>query len=441
MSDSAQPRRELSRQLGLWDSVAIIVGVVIGVGIFRVPASIAEYLSSPLLVLGVWVAGGLLALCGGLCYAELSAAFPRTGGDYVYLRESYGPCLGFLFGWTQLLVIRPGNLASIAFIFAEYAAYFVPLSPWGIRVLAVAAIALLTWINLYGLRFGRAAQNLLAAAKVLGLVVLALVGLAVAQAVNLEVSVPPPTPLPLPLALGTALIFVMWTYGGWNESTYVAGEMKAPSRDLPRSIALALFLIVGLYLVLNTAYLAGIPPDQLPKSEMVAAVLVEKFLGGPGGGLVAALVIVSALGALNGIVLTSGRLTYAFGADHPRFELLARVHHQFRTPAAALLLNGLWSALLVCSGTFDQLVAYTSAVTWVFFALIAAGLFVLRRKYPDLERPYRVWGPLVVLFAAASLWLTYSAVAYSPLGSLAGLGILLAGLPLYYFTRPRAPRV
>ena len=441
MSDSAQPRRELSRQLGLWDSVAIIVGVVIGVGIFRVPASIAEYLSSPLLVLGVWVAGGLLALCGGLCYAELSAAFPRTGGDYVYLRESYGPCLGCLFGWTQLLVIRPGNLASIAFIFAEYAAYFVPLSPWGIRVLAVAAIALLTWINLYGLRFGRAAQNLLAAAKVLGLVVLALVGLAVAQAVNLEVSVPPPTPLPLPLALGTALIFVMWTYGGWNESTYVAGEMKAPSRDLPRSIALALFLIVGLYLVLNTAYLAGIPPDQLPKSEMVAAVLVEKFLGGPGGGLVAALVIVSALGALNGIVLTSGRLTYAFGADHPRFELLARVHHQFRTPAAALLLNGLWSALLVCSGTFDQLVAYTSAVTWVFFALIAAGLFVLRRKYPDLERPYRVWGPLVVLFAAASLWLTYSAVAYSPLGSLAGLGILLAGLPLYYFTRPRAPRV
>ncbi|MSR84596.1 MAG: amino acid permease [Candidatus Latescibacteria bacterium] len=441
MSGSAKSREELSRQLGLWDSVAIIVGVVIGVGIFRVPASIAEYLSSPLLVLGVWVAGGLLALCGGLCYAELSAAFPRTGGDYVYLREAYGPCLSFLFGWTQLLVIRPGNLAGIAVIFAEYAAYFLPLSPWGIRALALSAILLLTALNLWGLRFGRAAQNLLAIAKVLGLVLLTLVGLAVARLVNLEVSTPPPTPLPLPLALGTALIFVMWTYGGWNESTYVAGEMKNPARDLPRSIALALALVVALYLALNAVYLACIPPDQLPKSEMVAAVVVEKFLGGPGGGLIAALVVVSALGALNGTVLTSGRLTYAFGADHPRFELLARVHNQFRTPAPALVLNGLWSAVLVCSGTFDQLVAYTSAVTWLFFALIAVGLFILRRKHPDLERPYRIWAPLVVLFVAASLWLTYSAVAYSPLGSLAGLGILLAGLPLYYlvFSRP-APR-
>lgn len=441
MNGSAGPGQELSRQLGLLDSMAIIVGVVIGVGIFRVPASIAEYLSSPLLVLAVWVAGGLLALCGGLCYAELSAAFPRTGGDYVYLRESYGPCPGFLFGWTQLLVIRPGNIAGIAFIFAEYAAYFVSLSPWGIRALAVGTIALLTGLNLWGLRFGRAAQNLLAAAKILGLLLLALVGLAVARAVNLEVSPPPPTELPLPLALGTALIFVMWTYGGWNESTYVAGEMKNPARDLPRSIALALFLILALYLALNAAYLACIPPSQMPQSEMVAALLVEQFLGGPGGGLIAVLVMVSALGALNGMVLTSGRLTYAFGADHPRFGLLARVHRQFRTPAPALLLNGLWSVLLVCTGTFDQLVAYTSAVTWLFFALIAAGLFLLRRLHPALERPYRVWAPLPVLFAAASLWLTYSAVAYSPLGSLAGLGILLAGLPLYYFVLSRpAPR-
>ena len=439
---SAKPGQELSRQLGLLDSVAIIVGVVIGVGIFRVPASIAEYLSSPLLVLAVWVVGGLLSLCGGLCYAELSAAFPRTGGDYVYLREAYGPGLGFLFGWTQLLVIRPGDLASIAVIFAEYAAYFVPLSPWGIRIAAATAIVIFTLLNLWGLRFGRAAQNLLAAAKVLGLLLLAFIGLTLAKTANLEVSTTPPTPLPLPLALGTALIFVMWTYGGWNESTYVAGEMKNPSRDLPRSIALALVLVVGLYLALNAAYLACIPPEQLPKSEMVAAVVVEKFLGGPGGGLVALLVVVSSLGALNGTVLTSGRLTYAFGADHPRFEPLARVHSTFRTPAPALLFNGLWSVVLVCSGTFDQLIAYTSAVTWLFFALIAAGLFVLRRRHPDLARPYRVRAPLVVLFVAASLWLTYSAVAYSPLGSLAGLGILLAGLPLYYFFfRFRVPRV
>jgi len=425
--------RALSRQLGLLDSAAIIVGVVIGVGIFRVPASIAAYLSSPLLVLAAWVAGGLLALCGGLCYAELAASFPKSGGDYVYLRESYGPAVGFLFGWTQLLVVRPGSIAGIAFIFAEYAAHFFPLSLWGVRAVAIAAILLLTALNLRGLRFGRAAQNLLSAAKILGVLGLALAGLAVADASRLWSAPPLPAPASLPLAFGTALIFVMWTYGGWNESTYVAGEMKNPARHLPASIALGLFIILALYLGLNAVYLACIPADQIARTEMVAALLAEQLFGQAGGSLIAALVALSALGALNGMVLTSGRLGYAFGADHPRFGSLARVHSLYRTPAVALALNGLWSALLVCSGTFDQLVAYTSAVTWLFFALTAAGLFVLRCKFPDLERPYRVWSPLPVLFLGASLWLTYSAVDYSPAGALLGLAILLAGWPLYRF--------
>jgi len=431
----------LRRQLGLVDSVAIIVGIIIGVGIFRVPSSIAGYLHTPALILAAWIVGGLLALCGGLCYAELSASLPETGGDYVYLRESYGPAASFLFGWTKLLVVRPGSIASISFVFAGYAGYFLPLSPMGTRAMAIGAIVLLTAINLFGLRLGKTTQNLLAAAKVLGLLLLALFGLSLGkgslgnlQAVSAEAS-----PSSLAGAFGIALIFVLWTYGGWNESTYVAGEMRRPARDLPRSIAIGIFGILVLYLGINAAYLYNIPLSEMADSEMVASVLADRLFGPSGGTLIALLVMISALGALNGLILTGARISYAFGDDHPGLGRLAKVHVRYHTPARALLLNAVWSIVLVFSGTFDRLVSYTSAVTWLFYGLTAGSLFILRKRFPDLKRPYKTWGYPVVpaIFLTVSLWLVYNTLTYSPSGAFYGVALMLVGLPVYLFSRKR----
>lgn len=432
----------LRRQLGLIDSVAIIVGIIIGVGIFRAPSSIAGYLHTPSLILAAWIVGGLLALCGGLCYAELSASLPRTGGDYVYLRESYGPAVSFLFGWTKLLVVRPGSIASISFVFAGYAGYFLPLSPMGTRAMAIGAILLLTAINLFGLRLGKTTQNLLAAAKVLGLLLLALFGLSLGKGSlgNLQTVSSAAPPASLPGAFGVALIFVLWTYGGWNESTYVAGEMRRPARDLPRSIAIGIFGILVLYLAINAAYLYNIPLSAMADSEMVASALADRLFGPSGGTLIALLVMISALGALNGLILTGARISYAFGDDNPSLGRLAKVHVRYHTPARALLLNAVWSIGLVFSGTFDHLVSYTSAVTWLFYGLVGGSLFILRRRFPDLERPYRTWGYPVVpaIFVVVSLWLVYNTLIYSPSGAFYGVALMLVGFPVYLFSRKRA---
>ncbi|MDP6776582.1 MAG: amino acid permease, partial [Candidatus Latescibacteria bacterium] len=429
----------LLRQLTLLDSIAIIVGIIIGVGIFRVPSSIATYLHSPWLILAAWIVGGLLALCGGLCYAELSASLPRTGGDYVYLRESYGRAVGFLFGWTKLLVVRPGSIAGIAYIFAGYAAYFLPMSPLSTRLVAIAAIAALTLVNLVGLRFGKSAQNILVAAKILGVLMLGIVGLGLSsgQLPSAGAIAGRADALSLPAAFGLALIFVMWTYGGWNEGTYVAEEMQNPERDLPRSIVIGILGVLVLYILLNSAYLLCIPLSEMQGSEMAASLLAERLFGALGGRLIALIVMVFALGALNGLILTGARISYALGSDHGAFGAIAWVHDRFRTPAVALLMNGAWASVLVFSGTFDRLVSYTGAVTWLFFGLTGGSLFILRRRLPDLVRPYKVWGyPAVpAIFLAVSLWLTYNTLMYSPSGAVLGVIIMLTGLPVYLLTR------
>ena len=429
----------LLRQLTLVDSTAIIVGIIIGVGIFRVPGSIATYLHSPWIILAAWVVGGLLALCGGLCYAELSASLPRTGGDYVYLRESYGRGVGFLFGWTKLLVVRPGSIAGIAYIFAGYAAYFLPLSPLTTRLVAIAAIAALTFLNFVGLRFGKSAQNILVAAKIVGVLVLGIVGLALGGSHFSAADTASEHALSLPAAFGLALIFVMWTYGGWNEGTYVAEEMQHPTRDLPRSIVLGILGVLVLYILLNGAYLLRIPLSEMQGSEMAASLLAERLFGAYGGRLIALTVMVFALGALNGLILTGARISYALGSDHGAFGAIAEVHSRFRTPAVALLINGAWASVLAFSGTFDRLVSYTSAVTWLFFALTGGSLFILRKRLPDLVRPYKVWGyPFIpAIFLAVSLWLTYNTLMYSPSGAVLGVAIMLTGLPVYLLTRRR----
>jgi len=432
----------LPRTLGMLDSVAIIVGIIIGVGIFRVPGSIAGYLDSPSVILAAWVVGGVLSLCGALCYAELAASLPRTGGGYVYLREAYGPGLGFTFAWTELLVTRAGSIASIAFIFAGYVAYFFPLSPVGMKAVAGGAILILTAVNVFGLRFGKSVQNTLSVLKVLAVLGLGLFALWLGKGdpQHLRPAQEGTGTLPGVVSFGMALIFVLWTYGGWHESTNVAGEMRHPRRDLPMSLLIGTVGIIALYVLANVAYLYCIPLSEMAGSEMVGAQLAERLFGTRGGTILASIVLVSALGALNGLILTGARISYALANDHPAFGRIGKVHTRYRTPAFALILNGAWAILLVLSGTFDRLISYTSAVTWLFFGLTGAGIFVLRRKFPDLERPYTVWGYPVVpaIFIAASIWLVYNTVMYSPTGSLFGVGIMVLGVPLYLFSRRSA---
>ena len=434
MGDKA-PGPALVRDLGVTDSVAIMVGVIIGVGIFRVPGSIAGYLHFPSAILAAWVVGGLLALCGGLCYAELSASLPKTGGDYIYLQEAYGPCIGFLFGWTKLLVIRPGSIAGVAFIFSGYAAYFLPLQVWGVRMVAVSVILLLTALNFFGLRYGKLAQNLLVLGKIAGILFLIGAGLFLGEG-SLELApIESQGTVSLLGAFGMALIFVMWTYGGWNESTYVAGEMHRPAKDLPSSIALGIALTILLYVLINAVYLYRVPISQMAGSEMVASLFAENLFGHVGGTMIAATIMLFALGAVNGLVLTGGRISLAFGSDYEGLGRMADVHRQYRTPAVGLILNGLWASALVASGTFDQLVSYTSAVTWLFSGLVGLAVFVLRQKRPEMDRPYRVWAPLPCVFVVVSLWLFYNTLIYSPTEAFLGVAIMLAGLPVYLFVR------
>ena len=421
--------RELIRALGVTDSVAIMVGVMIGVGIFRVPGSIAAHLHAPSAVLSAWIVGGLLALCGGLCYAELSASLPKAGGDYVYLRDAYGSTVGFLFGWTKLLVIRPGSIAGIAFIFAGYADYFVPLHAFGTRAIAVGAILVLTAVNLFGLRYGKQAQNLLVVGKLAGILFLIGAGFLSGEGSFDPDPVESREALPFLGAFGMALIFIMWTYGGWNESTYMAEEMRRPTKDLPSSIAGGIGVTALLYVLINAAYLYRVPSSMMANSEMVASLLAERLFGPAGGAVIAGTIMLFALGAVNGLILTGGRISYAFGNDQVAFGRLASVHGRYRTPAVGLILNGLWASVLVASGEFDRLVSYTSAVTWFFFGLTGASVYVLRRKRAALARPYRVWGLIPAIFVVSSAWLFYNTLLYSPREALLGVAIMLSGLP------------
>jgi amino acid transporter len=416
-----------------------MIGIIIGVGIFRTPSNVAGALTSPALVILAWVIGGALSLCGALCYAELGAAMPRTGGDYVYLRESYGRIVGFLFGWTQILVIRVGSIAGVAFIFGEYLGTLFPFPDLGVKAAAVGAILLLTGVNLAGVRPGTWTQKILTVVKIASVVALASLPFLLGRgdAANFQPGPGAKTDASLFGAMGFALIFVLWTYGGWNESNYVAGEMKKPKRDLPISLLLGTLIITGLYVAVNLAYIYCLPLAKIAESKGVAADVSKILFGSTGKTVVAIVVMVSALGGLNGLILTSGRLSYAMGRDHFLFRWIGGVHRRTETPVAALIFNAVLASILVFWGTFEMLVLYTAAVFWVFFGLAGVGVIVLRWRFPDLERPYRVWGfPVVpLLFIASSAWMVYSAVAYKPKGSLIALGIMAAGLPFYFFSR------
>ncbi len=430
------------RELNLWDASAIVVGCIIGAGIFRVPHAIAQHLQNPLAILLTWVAGGVLSMTGALCYAELAGLFPKTGGDYIYLRETYGSLVSFLFGWTKLFVERTGTIAIIAFVFSEYVSYLVGFPKDYTRAVAVAAIVALTAANMVGLKYGKTIQNIFTTIKVLALAFIIILGLLflpreIHQGHIFPLVTGERFSFSMIQSAGLALIFVLWTYGGWTEAAYVAEEVENPSRNLPLAIIGGLAGVTLLYILINLVYYLYLSGSEIRETKLVASAVVEKMIGPWGGKLVALFVAFSTFGALNGYILTGGRILYALGEDHALFRKLSTVHVRFHTPFVALVFNGACAVILVLTKTFDQLMEYTTIIISIFFALTGISVMILRHKRPNEFRPYKVWGyPLTpVIFVASTFLFIGNAIATEPGESLFGFVLASFGLILYFVSR------
>jgi len=424
------------RQLGFFDAVCMMVGIVIGVGIYESPPRVAANVSDPTALLLAWALGGVLAFIGALCYAELATAYPRSGGDYVYLTRAYGSWVGFLYGWAELLVIRTGSIAAMSFVFSDYMTRIFPLGPRSSVVYAVCIVGLLSLVNVRGVREGTWTQNVLTVSKVLGISMIVLIGV-------FSALTPGSSPSPSAISSGSfplAMIFVLWTYGGWHENAYIAAEVKEPQRNIPRSLLFGTGLVTLMYLAINWAFLRGLGFQKVRASQAVAADVLSLSFGSAGAHLMVILVAVSALGAVNGQIFTGARISYALGQDHWSLSRLGTWSDRFGTPTWALITQALITmTLIVTIGSrngFEALVKYTAAVFWFFFLLTGVSLFVLRWKDREQARPYLVIGyPLTPLvFCMSSAYMLYGSLSYAPQESLLGAAIVLVGLPLYWLS-------
>ena len=422
---------EYKKELSLFDSTCLIVGIIIGVGIYQTAPEVARGAFSWWGVMLIWTAGGVISLFGALGYAELASAYPGQGGDYIYLSRAFGNWAGFLFGWVQLCIVRPGDIAVMAFAFATYfKTFFEPFTGDSITY-ACAAVAALTAINILGVKEGKWTQNILTIAKVLGL-------LFIAGAAMFSSGEPRGAEAFDPLPLSLALILTMFTYGGWNEMAYVAGEVRNPGRNIVRAIVIGTVAVTLIYLVVNAAFLHVLGYAGVATSGAVATDAVSAVLPGIGNRLISALVCLSALGAVNGLVFAGSRISFALGAGHRAFRLLSRWNRKTSTPAWALAVQGAIAiVLIVVLGSFVNTLLYTAAAVYSFYLASNLAVPILRRKEPDRPRPYRVTGYPVttVIFCCVCAFLIYGAVVYQPWIAASSLGILLLGLPIYFLWR------
>jgi APA family basic amino acid/polyamine antiporter len=428
----------LLKVLGLWDSVALAIGIVIGVGIFRVPAEVAKFLPYPELIILAWIIGGAFSIIGASCYGELSSSFPETGGDYVYLKKSYGPFIGFLYGWSGILVVRTGVIAAIAFIFAEYLVSFLGLDRSLVKMTAVATVLILSFINALGLRGGKRMQNISVVAKVLALVGIMICGLLSGKgdASNFH-HIPIPSNLGIIPLFGLALVPILWTYGGWHENTFVTGETRNARTVLPKALITATLIIIFLYICMNLVYIYLVPIDKMVTSSLIVSNVMHILYGKWAKKAVELLVIISAFGGLNGTIITSSRITFCLGKDNRLFAFLGKVSERFKTPASSLAINALWGCVLIVWGTFNKLLFFMGVQVWLFFGMIVAGVFILRYKFPDMERPFKAWGYPVApfIFVAVCAWLVVNTTVHYPLQALAGFGLMFTGVPFYFISR------
>jgi len=473
---------KLLRQLGLFVTITIVVGAVIGSGIFKKPAIMASQLGSPEMLLIVWLVAGIITFFGALTNTEIAGMITETGGQYVYFQKMYGDFVAYLYGWSMFAVVQAGSIASITYVFAEYTQYFFllprlpeatekafelyipfigyiyPLQNLGVKLLAIFVINFLSAINYYGVRFGGGVAAFFTTMKVTAILALVIIGFAAGNGsfehFTTASAVVHHEGWGMVLAFTAALSGAFWAYDGWNNITYIAGEVKQPQRNIPLGLFWGTIIVIVVYLLVNLAYLYILPIDVMAKSTLVAADAAQAVMGNIGGGFIAAAVMISTFGTSNGTIMVSARVYYAMAEKKVFFPSLATIHPKFRTPSVSLVVQSIWTSILILSGTFDTLTDMLIFVSWIFYGMGAAGVFVLRKKMPDVERPYKVWGyPIVpavfIVFSFFFVILTlyndinnYLLNNFAPgepriIKSLFGLLFVAIGIPLYVYFKKR----
>ena len=437
----------LPRQLGMWSAIAVLVGSTIGSGIFRSPAGIADKLPGPLPLLAIWVTGGVFVLCGALTLAEVAGAYPRTGGVYVFIRESWGRLPAFLFGWSELVIIRAAALGAISTTFSEYFLRVLgndpAVAPYStyVHYIAAVAIVLTATFNYVGLKWGALVQNLTTLAKTGALLLIVIVALAIGLPATGGHYTPAVPPGSFDFGrFGLALVSVLWVYDGWADVSFVGGEVRDPERNLPRVLIFGTLIIIGLYALANLAYLAVLPVEEIRHSKLVAADVADRVMGPVGVAFVSVAVMISTFGTLNGSVMTGSRILFATAADGLLFKPIAKVDPRFQTPGVAIWLSATLGVIFVLAGTFEQLADTFVTAIVPFYALAVGSVFLLRRR-ADYRPPFRVPGYPVVpaIFIVATILLLGNAIVdkASRVPTLAVIAVILLGIPIFFLTKTR----
>ena len=427
------------RILGAADAIALIVGIVIGAGIFRTPSLVAGSVDSGGMMLLVWLLGGLISLVGALCYAELTTTFPNTGGDYHFLMRAFGKRTAFLFGWARLSVIQTGSIALLAFIFGDYVSQIYSFGEYSSVIYAAVIVFLLTVINIAGIKFGSGTQKLLTTLEVFGILIIIIVGLFfVPEAADVSFSFTPVSDSGN--SLGMAMVFVLLTFGGWNEAAYISAEMRSGNKKIAVALILSILIITSVYLLVNYAFLKGLGMSTMAESPAVAGDLMGTAFGPGGVVLISLIVAVAAMTSANATIFTGARSNFALGRDFPAFQFLGNWRSEQAGPVNAFIVQGIIALVLVSFGFFSRsgfeiMIDYTAPVFWFFLLLVGISLFVLRKKEPEKNRPFPVplYPVLPLIFCITSAYLLYSSIVYTGWGALVGIAVLFIGILILFF--------
>ena len=426
----------LKRSLSLFDMTMIAIGSSIGSGIFLTPSLIAHQVDSPLWILGLWLVGGIMTLCGALTFAELGAMLPRAGGVYAFLSESYGGLFGFLYGWAYFLVVNTGALGALAVAFSTYFGYFVPLTPTGQLLVAITGIVVVTIVNVLGVKVGGVFSDIFTVLKLAGIAILIGAGFFWGSASTTNFLTPiSKSGTDLASTIAIAYVSILWSFGGWQHATYTSAEALNPQRTVPRALIIGALVVAFVYLATNVAYMFLLSPTQIGNSPRVAADALAVVMGPIGGTIISLTIFISTFGTTGIYTLTAPRIYYAMAADGVFFKKVAEVHPRFQTPMFAILSQSVWAiVLLLFWGTYEKLISYVTFTDWIFFALAAIGVFILRKKQPDAVRPYKTLGyPITpLIFISIAVWFVLNTLFARPLEAGVGLAFLALGIPVYY---------